>query len=311
MARYFGNATTDRVNCGSPAAADDLTALTVIATARLTTLIGGRVLLGKRSGGTFGNTGQPGWAFSYNGTTGSLQATWTRATTNLIYRSTDNLAPNVGTWYHLAMTIDQGATAGSLARLYGAPVGSPLVETSAYSTAQDGGGAYSSDAAQDLLIGNVASLTLAPDGDIDRVALYTGVLTLDQINAQIGRYLHPNLLGHWRPGWGGADTDLSGNVNNGTVTGATLSDPAPIGMRAVGSLWVPRSATAAVTPLHLLPRNRVTVYPRRRVRPRTPLEASILAPLDLSAPTSSGSAYLRQAQRRAHAGGFQVLTGGV
>lgn len=310
MARFFRNANSNRVDCGSPAAFDDLTSLTIIVTARLAAIVTGQPFLGKRSGALFGNTTQPGWGFIVGSATGQIRFTWTRATTNLTYTSGDNLAPSTNVWYHVAVTVDQGASAGSLIRIYAAPVGALLVEASSYSTATDGAGAYSSDAAQNLLIGNVGSLDSGLNGDIDRVALYTGALSLNQINAQLGRYLHANLLGHWRPGWGDADADLSGNGNNGTVTGATVADPAPISM-AAGAIWVPKSpAAAAVTPLHLLPRHRVKVYPRRRRFERRSA-AVIVAPMNLAAPLASGSTYLKQAQRRATQGGVQVLTGGV
>jgi hypothetical protein len=99
-----------------------------------------------------------------------------------------------------------------------------------YSSQIDGTGAIVSDAARELVIGNRhATNTNAYQGQLAVVALYDSALTLaecEKWRLRPSRNIKAGCLGFWilgNNGSTGTQTDLTGNGNDGTVTGATAA----------------------------------------------------------------------------------------
>ncbi len=95
-------------------------------------------------------------------------------------------------------------------------------------------GTRNSDAGTDFLIGNRANQERTFDGSIAEVAIYDVILSAAEAKA-LSHTINPlhirrtNLKGYWPIlGHTSPEADLSGNKNNGTVTGAVKSGHPPI-----------------------------------------------------------------------------------
>lgn len=221
----FGANTSDRVDCGSGASLDDLTTGTVLVMEHPTTLTTGRDIVSKYRGAT-----GEGWRFSNGtGTAGLLEFEIERATTTTFYVAS-SLTRSTGSWYCSAATWDHAAT--PVVHLYTGLYDAATAEPT-YSIARDGSGAFSSDAARSLFIGNrdVASPVTSYQGTIAIVAVYNRVLSAAEIDQWRSPRPAPNtpssglvlftLLGDG--GSTGQQDDQSGNGNHGTVVGCTAS----------------------------------------------------------------------------------------
>ncbi len=224
MSLVFGANTSDRVNHGSAASLDGLTAFTVLMWVYCTTRTDLRVLVAK-------HTGTPlGWLLRLTGTSGNLQFLWTRATQNLSYICTGTPIA-LSTWVCVGVTMDQGASANALARMFFGGPTTPIAAAAGYSLTQDGSGGYNSADAQDFMIGNNMNTATAFQGSIAVVAHWNRVLTLGEMHQQQHRPHKTSgcvLLTHCGYGGTGTQPDLSGSGNNGVVTGATVGAHAPI-----------------------------------------------------------------------------------
>lgn len=226
MALLFGGATSDRVDCGSGASLDALATFTALVWVYPTTITATRTIIGKVRGAT-----NEGWMVTVRAS-GGVQFEHARASAYMVYDSSSTpLAVN--TWCFLAATEDQGA--GTPGHVYAGTLASAAAEVS-YSTATAGSGAWGSDAARSLFIGNrdVASPASAFQGRIATAAIFSRVLTLAEIRQW---QLHPTPLltgcvGFWELGVAGSGTatqpDLSGNGNTGTPTGTSLAAHVPV-----------------------------------------------------------------------------------
>lgn len=228
MALTFGAASSNRVDCGSAAALDDMAAVTVLAWVYCTTRTSSRTIISKFRG-SLGS----GWRLSLQGTSGDVQFEWARATTYAL--GLTNTAPVVtNSWVFLAASCDKSTAP----KIYEGTLTSLAVE-STYTTSRAGAGAFGSDAARYLALGNAdnaATPTLAFQGRISHAAVFDSVLSLDEIQSWqnnprplIGAKA---ALGEWNLGLDpigtGTQPDLSGNGNDGTVTGATVSVHTPL-----------------------------------------------------------------------------------
>lgn len=228
MALRFGAVNSDRVNCGSPAAFDALTQITWLLWVRPTTFAGGDCLMSKRASAA-------GKMLTLSGTGGNIAFLADRATTDTNYITNDTPLA-IDEWNRVALTFDQALTSPNKVHILVGDLRTPAAE-STYGTATDGSGAYSSDAAADLIIGNTTVATDALIGDIAIAALFGSILSLSAINSW---FENPRLqvntsgpaLGMWAlgldPDGVGSQPDLSGNGNPGTVTGATVIDHVPL-----------------------------------------------------------------------------------
>lgn len=153
-----------------------------------------------------------------------------RATTPLEIISSDT--PFVSnTWQCVAVTFDSGGGSTDQ-KLYVGSLTAPIAEVSSYSIQQAGSGAVGDDSGDSLLIGNTNQNNVWT-GQIAVVAIWNRVLTAAEIRAQQFRPFCKASDGcvlFTHLGWAGTGTqpDLSGNGNNGTVTGASLADHVPI-----------------------------------------------------------------------------------
>lgn len=220
MALTFVSASSDRVNCGSAAGIDNLTALTVMGWVNPTALAG-RPLISKYRGSV-----PEGWTFEIDGASGFLSFTWEQNTSHIAYVSS-SLALTTNTWACIAATAD--ATG---AKIYVGSLTANMAETT-YSATTVGSGGFKSDAARSLFLGNRDATT--PNGGfpgrIGPTLLFNRILTLGEIQSlQFKPRPLSGCRGYWRPGDAGTSSvpDWSGQGNTGTVTGATAGVNPPL-----------------------------------------------------------------------------------
>lgn len=219
----FGAGATDRVAIADSASntLTETSVVTWIVWFKLSTFTSGRVLMSKN-----GADGNGGPSFLITGTT-ELRFLYALSVTNDVATSSSaSLA--TGTWYCAAATRDTSDS--QFVRIYLGTLATPLAELS-YASSTNGSGTHSSTA--DMAIGNQpkASPDVPIQGDIAAAVAFNRRLTLgEMITWQFrprklsGAYLFMHL------GFNGTSTqpDWSGNGNSGTVTGATVANPAPI-----------------------------------------------------------------------------------
>lgn len=212
----FGAATTDRVDCGSAASLDDLSSISVLAWVYPTSLVNDKAIVSKYRG-----TAGEGWILYMVGTSGAIGWRRERATTDQDYVS------NTG-----FLTADLWNCVGVLsdttdAKVYYGTLTSRMAEVT-YSSSAGGSGILAIDASRILMIGNrdAATPNAAFPGDIALAMVWNRRLSEGELFAQ---QFNPRVTSgcvlYVCCGFNGTGTqaDWSGNVNNGTVTGATLS----------------------------------------------------------------------------------------
>lgn len=223
MALTFAPGSTNKVVHGSAASLDDLpgTALTAWAWVYRTGTGPDQTVMAK-------GTGSTGWLWRLDGSTspaGANSILIQRATLDgfrLTNDATGAVAAN--TWTFVAFTANPGT------RVYKGTLTAAVAEVTSFAVpgSEDGSGAYASDAASDLWVGNwEPAPTIAFEGRIERVGLIARVLTQAELEAirlaviKDCNVANTALLTDYR---NGSAIDYSGNGNNGTITGATNSD---------------------------------------------------------------------------------------
>ena len=134
-------------------------------------------------------------------------------------------------WLFLAFAFDRTGADGDQKLLMG-DLTTAATEPSTYSTQTVGSGNFVADASNSLIVGNQAAGNRGVEDSIASLHLCNVLLTNAQIRAQQFRFrklLSSVILCEY--GWNGTNLqpDWSGNGNNGTVTGATVSDHVPLG----------------------------------------------------------------------------------
>lgn len=217
---------TDRVNIGSGAIIDNVNTGTFIFLARPTSTADGRLF----QKGLFANNNYIN--VIYGAGSASLRLERHRATTTLIISATlanfSAHATNQWNWY--AYVWDTAGANGDQ-KLYIGNLTAPFAEPSAYASQVVGAGTPGDNSGEDGVIGNNINGAVPFPGRIDRAIKYGAKLTLDQlISIQFGNAIYPNRILDTKIGWNGTGTqpDWSGNGNNGTVTGTTVGDSAPV-----------------------------------------------------------------------------------
>ena len=213
MSLTFGAATSDRVNHGTGFA--NLAAFTAWCWVYPTTITNGRRFLGNIGGGAFA-----GWDLSFTGAGGALLWEINRATTPSSTKTSTALTTN--SWWFLAATIDMAA--GTVGRVFVGSLSAAVAEAG-YSSNTNGSGAQKDDSANALIVGNIPGATSAIQGHIACAGVVNRVLTLGEMEQlQYRPRKLPGTLLLCNYGWNGTGTqrDLSGNGNDGTVTGATV-----------------------------------------------------------------------------------------
>ena len=222
MALDFGALTSDRVDHGSGASMDDLDPYTFMCWVFPTAFSNVRAFFQK---------GDPSRRLMVLGTAGNLRVLLARATTDTDYRTSGN-PMSLNAWNFCASAVDSSESAGNVVHIYVGSLNAEAVETT-YSLKTDGEGAIDSDAGDNFFLGNrPANHTLSFQGRIAVAAYDNSFLTLAQIRSwQFKPRNLPSTVLYTHPGFNGtgAQPDLSGKGNNGTVTGATVANHVPLG----------------------------------------------------------------------------------
>lgn len=227
MGLDFSGATSDKLNCGSGSSLDNLTTATYLTWFKVTNA-----------------TPAADLAVSWKGLAASgsrqcrVEDTLTEATIT-IFRATTNLTVSgdlsllaVDEWNCLAYVHDTGGADGDQ-QIYEGNLTNLLTEVGSYGTQVVGAGTPGDNSANNLIIGNRENDGRNFDGIIAFIAQWNRVLTLAELRQQ---QWHPfptsgcvlwMQLGFLPPGTG-TQLDLSGNGNNGTVTGAAKGEHTPI-----------------------------------------------------------------------------------
>lgn len=237
----FGGATTDRVDCGSSAAIDDVAAYTICVWVFITTHTNSRHLAGKGGFTTL--------VLDTTHGASNIRIYRERATTNTLYRTNDSRA-TTNVWHFIAGTFDDAATPE--AHIYEATPDGVLTEC-AYGTTTDGAGAVVTDAARSWHWGNsgAAAPASALQGDMAVGQFYSRVLTIPELTrikntgARLTGCLIDTLVGS-----NGTSTtrDETGNANTGTVTGATLNTARGYPWLGLHGPWGLSAGAVGVTP---------------------------------------------------------------
>ena len=124
-----------------------------------------------------------------------------------------------GDWHHVVASYD-----GNSIKIY--------IDGQLDNNCENMGSLESRDGSIDITIGNRPGSTHF-NGGIDEVSIWNKALTQEEVENTIQVELNGDeegLIGYWNfnDGEGTTLTDLSGNGNNGTISGATWSDDVPI-----------------------------------------------------------------------------------
>lgn len=219
MSLTTGNGTSQNINYGSAAAIDNFTAYTILVWLKLNTLSTFTNVITKDSGAP------TGWLIYIHNPTTRIAIDAGRATQGM-----SNIAAtgtlSTATWYCLAFTVDHAAT--PVGHIYLGTLTSNMAEVS-YQLQRDGSGAFNADAAGSFTVGGAASS--AAGVTFDRVMYVNRALTLGECQSwQFAPRVLPNTAIYTICGRTGTATqpDYSGGGNSGTVSSATLADPAPL-----------------------------------------------------------------------------------
>lgn len=227
MARTFGAAGTDRIDCGSAVVLDNVDPLSICAWVRPTSLVANAAVWAKNPIGVL-------FASKLNGTAGNISATRRRGgggAANSNYISNNTPLSTVNQWYFVAWVY-----AGAGAHIY---VGNEttLATEVTYGTAQAGSSTPVDDSAVSALIGNENAATPAStwNGQIAHVSVWNVGLTLAQVQEQqVFPHLYAGNIGFYKldADTGTTEVDQSGFLNLGIVTGATVATVAdPTGVK--------------------------------------------------------------------------------
>jgi len=236
MSLTFGGAASDRINCGSGASHDNITAGTVALIAYPTSV---GVAYDPRffQKGLF--AGGDSRFLTFVRASSRLEGLIQRSTTSIdaIANLSDFSAWALSTWMLVAFTWnDAGASTDQ--RLYVGNQTTAPAEPSSYTTQQVGSGTTSDDSARDWILGNNQNNGNAFIGEIAVQGVWSRQLSAADLAAWFKNptEVGANLVMLHSIGSNGTDTqfDYSGNANAGTVTGATVSTNKP-----PTGLWTP------------------------------------------------------------------------
>jgi len=216
------SASTHKVNCGSASVIDDLQEMTSLSWVWVESFASDARIWQKAYIAAHGTAHN----IYMEAATQRVECSYSRATTSQsVYADVSSFAAwGLDKWMCIVTrshaTID-ASNAFEVGDLWRPPAG-----PSAYVRQTAGSGAFVSDAAASLYLGNKENDNANLAGRIALVAWYNRRLTdVEVLAAWQGFYFHPGLVGLWQPSHMGAETvlDLSGYTNHGTVTGAGLS----------------------------------------------------------------------------------------
>lgn len=217
----------DRVDCGSDASLDDLQTMTSIAWVWITTSPQSRIW-DKSTGVAFEHV------HNYNST--YLEHFYKRATldqtVSALYADIPVMGATKGRgkWVFISFVSDPTTDANN--KMYVGDLLSPVAEPAVYRTRQAGSGAFTADAANNLILGSRSDNGGPLGGKLAWVGLWNTQLSQVAIEEQ---RLWPHrtagcvLLHHLGENGLGTQYDQSLSANNGTVTGSAVGDDPPLG----------------------------------------------------------------------------------
>lgn len=239
MALLFGAATTDRVNHGSNAVLDNIgraaAGMTVWLWLRRTSDGNNQHIITKDGAGVTGFN----LSVTNTGGEGSPRFIVWHDVTHADYRAVPALP--LDTDVFLAATFL--ASAAQDISIYAGSLTATVAELS-YNATQNAAGTAKEDATIDLYVGNLPRSTTLPfKGRISRVGIVNRALTLGELRTiQFASLRQCNISGtillcdyHGT----GTQPDLSGEVNNGTVTGASIANHVPLKQPYPSEEWLP------------------------------------------------------------------------
>lgn len=233
----FGSTTGSKIDCGSGAGIDNLSALTFLIWAKPTTLTTSREFGGKYRGVT-----NEGWHVTIDASvTSRLFAEMMRVTTPAASKSNSGVIV-ADTPICIAAVIDRAAS--PVIKLYVGSLTAAMAEVS-YAMQTDGSGSFVDESARSFFYGNrdITTPNQALQGDEYCGALYSGALSLADcekwrlrpVNITLGSTIAFNHI-LCAEGNTGTQVDRTGNGNDGTltdVTAATTSLPLALHGRIV------------------------------------------------------------------------------
>lgn len=245
MSLSFTN-NSDRVNVGSKSILDQIRKGTVIAWVYPTNISSTPPphILDKRA------TGQSYKAYYLDPGTGSGVFAFEIAATDFNHTYAKSVAGSVivNTWNYLVFSFDAIAGSTSDQKLYRGGLYSRVAEVASYHSRSGGSHSTGDDSSGNMSIGNVTGIdNFQTDGSLYLVGIWKNIqLPLSQIIKQ-QYYSKPVVakefcVGFWLLGKSGTSTqyDLSGNGNEGTISGATLAaDPQVLPVEIAYSSSVP------------------------------------------------------------------------
>lgn len=261
MSLVFGGAASDRASIAAATSINTLPARTILMWVYVTTLTSARTIWSKDVANTF----------ILSGTGGDVRLQLDQATTDTNY-ITSNAPLALNTWTCLAYTYDQAAT--PRIHIYAGTL-SALMAEATYGTATDGSGNAADDSAGAWLWGNRSAFDRALQGRIAVGMAWNRVLALGELKAQQFRpHVTSGCVIFNIFGFNGTGTqpDWSGNLNAGTVTGATVGPHAPLrpafgfsggwlgNFTASGGTLFTLDVSGSITPASALIRQANTVY---------------------------------------------------
>jgi hypothetical protein len=250
------SASTNKVNCGAGASFANLSAATYIVWARPTTLVQFARFMEK--GKNIPATGYTTFANYGGGAAGRIAIQTYRAGGQLSALAEVANMPTVAAnkWNCYGGTYD---LASGVPHLYSGDLTTLMAEATAYVTQTNSSGAKVDDSTQNFAIGNSGDAAETPSyqGRIAYAAVFDRVLTLAEMRTwQFVPQVLSGCVGFWNLHGTGAQADLSGHLNTGTVSGATVADHVPLRgwNRRRSGLFVPYVVGGGTPPAVVIPR---------------------------------------------------------
>ena len=250
MGLDFSASDTHQVDIGNGASINNLTAGGILAWINPATItasgVRGRII----QKGLFGPGNFRNFMIGHT-SNGDFTMEIMRATTNLnALSATGQLSASV--WQCVATRFDTAGANGDQ-QLYVGDVNTALTEVSSYSTQLVGSGATGDDSGVNAYISNNSNNNRSINGSISFVSIWNTYPSLGDLQRQqfnTSRMASPSMalfmhLGVHGSGGVGTQIDWSGNGNNGTITGATKTDHAPIQIFPRPGIWRGWDAAAA------------------------------------------------------------------
>lgn len=241
MALQLTGGDSDRISHGSGASIDNFSELSFLLWAYISSIPPNVRRFFFKSPTDFekelslGSTGQVSTAMDTDGT--DVQATSENSAGNIV---------TANSWWFIALTVSSGL----VPRLYLGTLSAPVYEV-AYASQTAGTGSPVSDAAGDLVVGNVRTLNRSTAMHAAYASYWNRALSLGELAQQQYRPTPGNgcrMFSVYGYNGTGTQPDYSGNGNHGTVTGATVADHVPIPFRRIGQLYVPHVVAAPAGP---------------------------------------------------------------